>query len=97
MRISPARNPDKTEMEQNLRLQKVISMLDTLPDVRLAVATDGTNDAMPVFITAAIRGVAAFEMTIPHSKYDAWNLMELINRHGGAVPNNVPSRWIARK
>lgn len=78
--------PNQAERQQEARLQHVIDMLAAEPDKQRAIMTDGSNADADVIITIAIRGFAAFEMTIPQDKYDAWNLMTLIDRHGGTVP-----------
>jgi hypothetical protein len=36
-------------------------------------------------VTVGIRGVATFELAIPAKKFDAFKLLDLLDRHGGST------------
>lgn len=78
--------PDLAAAHRQFRLDKVIGMLNAKPDIKLAVMSDGESVPDILILTIAKRGLAAFEMHMPRVKFDAWNLMTLIDRHGGRVP-----------
>lgn len=59
-------------------------MLKDDPELRLGVMTDGSQPDI-LILAIAIRGVAAFEMHMPKSRFDAFDLMWLINKEGGTV------------
>ena len=66
------------------RRQRVLAMLAENPNVRRAVVVDNA-DADPVLVAVGIRDVATFELVIPAARFDAFKLLELIERHGGAT------------
>jgi hypothetical protein len=62
------------------RRAKVLSMLEKAPGRKYAVfVEDDTTD--PVICAVAIRGVATFEMAIPHHSYNGMVLLELVEKH----------------
>jgi hypothetical protein len=67
------------------RKQRVLAMLAERPGVRYAVLTDTEADPEDVILVLAIRGVTTWELRIPRAKYDPFLLLELIERHGGAM------------
>jgi hypothetical protein len=67
------------------RRQRVLAMLAERPGARYAVLTDTEADPEAVILALAIRDVATCELRIPRAKYDPFLLLDLIERHGGAV------------
>ncbi|MEF8724024.1 MAG: hypothetical protein V5B30_16020 [Candidatus Accumulibacter delftensis] len=66
----------------NVRRAKVLAMLRDNPGVRYAIEVPDANTD-PVIISIGIRNVATFEMNIPQAYYDAFALLELIEKHTG--------------
>jgi hypothetical protein len=66
------------ELHRERRHAKVLSMLGDGRKYAVLV-TDETTD--PVIATVAIRGLASFEMAIPHHSYNGMVLLELIEKH----------------
>ena len=57
-------------------------MLRDNPGIRYAIeVVDANTD--PVIVSIGIRNVATFEMNIPLAYYDAFALLELIEKHTG--------------
>jgi hypothetical protein len=72
-----------TELQRETRRQKVTAMLEAAPDKQRSVYTDMVSDPHNVILTVAVRSCQqTCEMLIPKAKYDAWRLLELIERHG---------------
>lgn len=69
--------------QRELRYVAVLTMLDEHPEVKRAIQTYKAGDRC--FITMAIRGLAALEMEIPPEKFDAFNMIEAINKHEGDI------------
>ena len=70
------------ELQRDRRRAKVLAMLRDNPGIRYAIeVADAHSD--PVIVSVGIRRVATFEMRIPLVHYDAYTLMELIERHAG--------------
>jgi hypothetical protein len=68
----------KLELER--RRAEVLTMLRNTPGIRYAIEVlDANTD--PVIVSIGIRNVATFEMRIPQEKYDAFALLELLDRH----------------
>ena len=66
------------------RRQRVIAMLAENPNVRRAVVVDDP-DTDPVLVAVGIRDVATFELVIPAARFDAFKLLELIERYGATL------------
>lgn len=66
------------ELNRVYRYSKVLSMLSSGRKYAVLVE-DETAD--PVIATCAIRGIATFELAIPHHSYDGLILLELIEKH----------------
>lgn len=64
------------------RRAKVLAMLRDNPGIRYAIEVIDANTD-PVIVSIGIRNVAAFEMNIPHAYYDAFALLEVIEKHAG--------------
>lgn len=74
------------EARTEWRMQKVIAMLNAAPDTQRAIYADTDSDQHNVILTVAVRACQqTCEMLIPKAKYDAWRLLELIERHGQAT------------
>jgi hypothetical protein len=58
----------------------VLAMLRDNPGTRYAIEV-ADLDADPVVVTVAIREIASFVMEIPRHSYDAFTLLELIEKH----------------
>jgi hypothetical protein len=70
------------ELQLDRRRAKVLAMLRDNPGIRYAIEViDPTAD--PVIVSIGIRNIATFEMNIPQAYYDAFTLMELIEKHTG--------------
>ena len=62
------------------RRAKVLAMLRDNPGIRYAIEVIDANTD-PVIASVGIRNVATFEMTVPQAYYDAFALLELIEKH----------------
>ena len=70
------------ELQLDRRRAKVLAMLRDNPGIRYAIeVVDADTD--PVIISIGIRNIATFEMNIPQAYYDAFALLELIEKHTG--------------
>lgn len=70
------------ELQLERRRAKVLAMLRDNPGIRYAIEVlDANTD--PVIVSVGIRNVATFEMNIPQAYYDAFALLELIEKHTG--------------
>jgi hypothetical protein len=67
------------------RRQRVLGMLADHPEARYAFVTDMQADPEAVIVALAIRGRATCELRIPRERYDGTLLLDLIEKHGGAV------------
>ncbi|MDP2852084.1 MAG: hypothetical protein Q8O23_01630 [Gallionella sp.] len=63
------------------RLARVIDQLRGDPGLRYAMETHDDVHLESVILTLAIRDKAACELRIPTSRYDAFALLELIEKH----------------
>lgn len=63
------------------RMEKVIAKLHGDPGLRYAMEVHDDAEVEAVILTLAIRDKAACELRIPKSRYDAFALLELIERH----------------
>lgn len=70
--------------ETEARRQRVLAMLAKRPWSRYAVVVDNP-DTDPVILALAIHGVGTCELRIPRAKFDAFLLLDLIERHCGTV------------
>lgn len=73
--------------QREARRQKVIAMLEAAPGTQRAIYADTDSDPHNVILAVAVRHPtpATCEMLIPKAGYDAWRLLELIERHGQAT------------
>lgn len=71
---------DIEETQREQRREKVLAILAANPNTQRAFITDPKTDTDNVIVTIAIRGQYTFEMIIPREKYDAFLLMELIEK-----------------
>lgn len=76
------------ELQLELRRAKVLAMLRANSGIHYAIEVADAN-ADPVIVSIGIRNVAAFEMNIPQAYYDAFALLELIEKHIGDKHANV--------
>src|SRR5262249_50867989 len=63
------------------RRKRALAMLEEDPSRRVAVVAQRGD---PAHVTVAVRGVAVGELEIPAEKYDAFDLMALMDKHGHA-------------
>lgn len=84
LRSKPA-DPAIAAKLREFRLHKVMAMLEAEPKIRFALLTDNHSHKKYMIVSIAIRGLAAFEMAMPREKFDAWDMIQIINRHGGGV------------
>lgn len=78
------------ELHRERRHAKVLSMLGDGRKYAVLVEDDKTD---PVIATCAIRGIATFELAIPHHSYDGMILWELLEKHSietHAQPSQLP-------
>ena len=68
------------ELKREERSAKVLSMLADQPGIQRTFLTDSEADPQHVIVTIAIRDQYTFEMTIPREKYDAFLIVELIEK-----------------
>jgi hypothetical protein len=73
-------NPWEGEIEEaanDTRQQRVEEMLTANPELKYAVLVDdATTD--PVIVTVGIRGLAVFDLEIPHAHYDGLALLQIL-------------------
>ncbi len=72
------------DTEADTRRGQVLAMLDERQDTRYAVLVDDP-DSDPVLLTLAIRGQATCELAIPAGKFDPFELLAMLDRHGAKV------------
>lgn len=65
-------------------MDRTIAMLWAQPDKRYAVHTEYGPDGN-IIVTVAMRSVAAFEMAMPRMKFDTWNLVQSVIKHGVTI------------
>ena len=76
------------ELQLERRRAKVLAMLRDNTGIRYAIELlDANTD--PVIVSIGIRNVATFEMNIPQAYYDAFALLELIEKHTGDERANI--------
>ena len=63
------------------RIEKMIAKLEGDPGLRYAMKTHDEIDPDAIILTLAIRGKGACELRIPKSRYDAFALLDLIEKH----------------
>lgn len=68
------------ELRRKERCEKVLQMLAENPNIQRAFLTDTRSDSNSVILTFAIRDQYTFEMMIPREKYDAFLLLELMDK-----------------
>lgn len=70
-----------TTSPEDERISQVVAKLESDPALNYALETHDEIDPDAVILTLAIRGKGAGELRIPKSRYDAFALLELIERH----------------
>jgi hypothetical protein len=76
------------DRQQETRRQKVLAMLEAAaPETLRVIYVDTDTDRVNVIVAVAIRHLATFEMTIPKANYDAWKMLELLERMDTDTPN----------
>jgi DNA-binding transcriptional MerR regulator len=70
------------EAQQEARRLKVLTILEDNPETQRAVITDVTSDPENVIVTVGIKSVSTFELLISKARYDAFQLMSLVDTHG---------------
>jgi len=69
------------DRQREARRQKVIAMLEAVPDTQRAITADTDSDPHNVILTVAVRACQqTCELLIPKAKYDPWLLLGLIER-----------------
>jgi len=72
------------DRQRETRRQKVIAMLEAVPDTQRAITADTDSDPHNVILTVAVRACQqTCELLIPKAKYDPWLLLGLIERLDG--------------
>lgn len=67
------------------RRQQVLAMLRVRPAIRYAMTTDLKSDPDAVILTLGHQGEATCELRIPPANYEAFALVDLINKHAGGA------------
>ncbi|KXS33200.1 MAG: Uncharacterized protein AWT59_0633 [Candidatus Gallionella acididurans] len=72
------------DRQREARRQKVIAMLEATPGTQRAIYVDDASDPANIIVTVAVRHPtgATCEMLVSKAGCDAWQLLELIERHG---------------
>lgn len=73
---------DILDFKLEKRRKKVLVMLDEKPDIQSTFITDMDSDLNNVILTIAIRNQYTFEMEISKNKYDAFLMIEILNKVG---------------
>lgn len=63
------------------RIARMVRKLEENPGIAYAIETHDEIEPDAVLLTLAIRGNASGELRIPKSRYDAFALLDLIERH----------------
>jgi hypothetical protein len=71
------------ELKQEERRQKALAMLDVDPMLKRVVHVDVDADRDNAILTIAIRHIATCEMLVPKERFDAWQLLALVDEMGG--------------
>ena len=74
-----------SDVQQNVRRQKVLSMLEEYPNKQRAIYADTESDQDNVILNIAVRHLATCEMLIPKAGYNPFRLLELIEQHYGSI------------
>lgn len=69
------------------RRQRVLRLLESNHDLRIAIVTDIAAEPEVVIVTIAVRGRATGEISIPTDRYDPRLLSQLMDAHSGPVPH----------
>ena len=72
---------DTAPTPADARIQKVTDRLDVDPGQRYSIEAHHDTEPENVILTLAIRGKGTCELHIPKSRYDAFALLELIEKH----------------
>ena len=70
------------ENQRETRRQKVLTILEENPEATRTVYTDIDSDPLDVILTVAIRNMTTCEMRVSKAKYDAFQILALIEAHG---------------
>lgn len=70
------------ELKREERRQRVLQMLEERPEIQRAFMADTESDRHTVILTLAIRNVGTCELLIRKDKYDAFQLLEIIEKSG---------------
>lgn len=68
------------ELKCEQRRLKVLANLAEKPETKRAIITDLESDLENAILTIVIRDQCTFEIIIPREKYDAFLILELINK-----------------
>ena len=75
-------------LQREMRQKQVWEMLATDPDEKYAVLVDdATTD--PVRVMVGIRGIAVFELHIPHAHYDGLALLQVVEQYSTDTALNL--------
>lgn len=70
------------ELQTERRRAKVLAMLRDNPGIRYAIEVVDANTEL-VTVSIGIRNIATFELNIPKAYYNAFALLDLIEKHTG--------------
>ena len=76
-----AHEKEQKDEAQEARRLKVLTLLQSNPETQRAVITDSDSDPQHVILTIAVRSVATFELMIEKTRFDPFQLLELMDAH----------------
>lgn len=75
----------RIEQQQEARRQKALALLEADTAIKRSVYADTDSDPDNIILAIALRGVATCEMLVPKARFDAWQLLALVDKYG--APN----------
>jgi hypothetical protein len=72
----------KDEAARERRYAEATALLERFPGSQRAICVDHETDPNIVYVTVALRGHCVAELSVKRDRYDAFALLEMIERHG---------------
>lgn len=77
---APILRENKSTILSEMRGQRVLAMFKDNPEKKYAIlCNDSSTD--PVLVQVTIKGLASFDLAIPHAYYDGIALLEVLERY----------------
>ncbi len=70
------------ELARAVRQVKVLELLEQNPDIQRAIYTDATSNEHYVTLAIAVFGYATCEVRVSKSRYDSFQLLDLVEKYG---------------